>query len=266
MWMKAHVDGMRSMVYFVAYCFDKVRTAEDEKEAQRYQGFIELLTPVIKAYCTDRGFDVCVQAIQVYGGYGYTKEYPVEQLARDCKISSIYEGTNGIQAMDLLGRKLGMKGGEVFMEYLKEIQRTIAQAKKIPDLVPLAQKVEEAVSKLGETALHIGKTAMSPDLKVAFAHALPFLHAMGDVTLAWMHLWRAKAALPWLEKKLGSTEPAKRREAAEKNKDVAFYDGQVRTADFFICSVLPQALGTMEAIKNSCSAAVEIAERSFGGI
>ena len=72
----------------------------------------------MKTYCAQRGFDVCVEAVQVYGGYGYIKEYPVEQLVRDCKITSIYEGTDGIQAMDLLGRKLGMAKGRVFMNFL----------------------------------------------------------------------------------------------------------------------------------------------------
>ncbi|MCP3953667.1 MAG: acyl-CoA dehydrogenase, partial [Desulfobacterales bacterium] len=102
MWSKAHVDGMRSFIYYVATCFDKVECATDETEKERYDGLIELLTPLVKAYCSDKGHDICIQAMQIYGGYGYTKEYPVEQLARDCKIASIYEGTNGIQAMDLL--------------------------------------------------------------------------------------------------------------------------------------------------------------------
>jgi alkylation response protein AidB-like acyl-CoA dehydrogenase len=103
--MKAYVDGMRSFVYYVAYCFDKESTAKTRDTKERYHDFIELLTPIIKAYCSERGQFVCEQAIQVYGGYGYTKEYPVEQLYRDCKITSIYEGTNGIQAMDLLGNQ-----------------------------------------------------------------------------------------------------------------------------------------------------------------
>ena len=115
MWMRAYVTGMRSFIYYVGRCFDVVETSGDEAEKERCKGLIEILTPVVKAFCTDRAFDVCTHAVQTYGGYGYTGEYPVEQYLRDCKITSIYEGTNGIQAMDLLGRKMGMKKGLILI-------------------------------------------------------------------------------------------------------------------------------------------------------
>ncbi|MBW2429008.1 MAG: acyl-CoA dehydrogenase, partial [Deltaproteobacteria bacterium] len=119
--MKAYVEGMRSFVYYVGQCLEREALAAGEEERSFYKGLADLLTPLVKAYCAQRGFDVCVQAVQVYGGYGYIKEYPVEQLLRDCKITSIYEGTDGIQAMDLLGRKLGMEKGQVFINFLGEI-------------------------------------------------------------------------------------------------------------------------------------------------
>ncbi len=100
------------------------------KLRQQCNDLAELLTPVIKAYCSERGFETCIQAIQVYGGYGYIREYPVEQLARDCKITSLYEGTNGIQAMDLLGRKLGLQKGAIFKFFIEQIQKTISLAKE----------------------------------------------------------------------------------------------------------------------------------------
>jgi len=113
LWMKAHVEGMRSFIYFISSLIDRQACTGDEQKKEYNQGLLDLLTPVIKSYCSDRGFEICAEAVQVHGGYGYTRDYPVEQLLRDCKIASIYEGTNGIQAMDLLGRKLGMKGGVV---------------------------------------------------------------------------------------------------------------------------------------------------------
>jgi alkylation response protein AidB-like acyl-CoA dehydrogenase len=128
--MKAYVEGMRSFIYYVGRCLERQELAPSEEEKDYYKGFADLLTPLVKAYCAQRGFDVCVQAVQVYGGYGYIKEYPVEQLVRDCKITSIYEGTDGIQAMDLLGRKLGVAKGQVFLNLLGEIQKTMAQAKE----------------------------------------------------------------------------------------------------------------------------------------
>jgi hypothetical protein len=206
----------------------------------------------VKAYCAQRGFDVCVQAVQVYGGYGYIKEYPVEQLVRDCKITSIYEGTDGIQAMDLLGRKLGMAKGRVFMNFLGEIQKTITLARETEELAEITAKVERAANRLGEVALQIGKSALSPQFKVAFAHAFPFLEVMGDVVMAWMLLWRAVLAKQKLE-------------GGAKKKDVDFYEGQLKTAEFFIQTILPTTMGKMNSIVKGNGSAIEISEAAFGG-
>ena len=250
--MKAYVEGMRSFVYYVGQCLDKEALAADEEEIAFYKGFGDLLTPLVKAYCAQRGFDVCVEAVQVYGGYGYIKEYPVEQLVRDCKITSIYEGTDGIQAMDLLGRKLGMAKGRVFMNFLGEIQKTIALARDTEGLEELSAEVERAINRLGEAALHIGKSAQSPKFKVAFAHAFPFMEVMGDVVMAWMLLWRAALAKQKLDDGV-------------KKKDVDFYEGQLKTAEFFIHTILPATLGKMNSIVKSNGSAVEISEAAFGG-
>jgi alkylation response protein AidB-like acyl-CoA dehydrogenase len=263
--MKAYVDGMRSFVYYVAYCFDKKSTAKSRDEKERYNDFIELLTPVIKAYCSERGQFVCEQAIQVYGGYGYTKEYPVEQLYRDCKITSIYEGTNGIQAMDLLGRKLGMKKGAVFIDFLNEIKAVIVRAREIQRLEDLSSRVEKALNRLSEIAMHISKTAFSKDMKLAFAYGHPFLEVVGDVVMAWMLLWRAAVAVPRLEKLAGNADEETIQSKVAKNKDAAFYDGQLKTAEFFINAMLPATMGKMNAINASHPAAIDIHEKSFGG-
>jgi hypothetical protein len=256
---------MRSLLYYVAGLFDRQTCSADAQGKAYLQGLIDLLTPLVKSYCTDRGFEICVEAMQVHGGYGYTRDYPIEQLLRDCKIASIYEGTNGIQAMDLLGRKLGMQQGAVFMNFLQEIQNTLARANEIPLLAELAGRVDDAVNRLGETALHLGKTAMSPEVKVAFAFAKPFLDAMGDVCMAWMHLWRAVEAVPQLEKRAGSLDPAARRTKAAKNKEAAFYEGVLQSAKYFINAVLPGTMGQMKAIKAGDASTIEIPEAAFGG-
>jgi hypothetical protein len=263
--MKAYVDGMRSFVYYVAYCFDKESTAKTRDEKARYHDFIELLTPIIKAYCSERGQFVCEQAIQVHGGYGYTKEYPVEQLYRDCKITSIYEGTNGIQAMDLLGRKLGMNKGTVFIDFLNEIRAAILSARKIPRLEDPAGQVEKALNRLSETAMHISKTAFSKDQKLAFAYAHPFLEVVGDVVMAWMLLWRAAVAVPKLEKLAGSSDVAAIQSKVAQNREAAFYAGQLKSAEFFISAMLPVTIGKMNAIAAPHPAAIDIHEKSFGG-
>jgi alkylation response protein AidB-like acyl-CoA dehydrogenase len=250
--MKAYVDGMRSFVYYVGQCLDREHLATSEDERALYKGYADLLTPLVKAYCAQRGFDVCVQAVQVYGGYGYIKEYPVEQLVRDCKITSIYEGTDGIQAMDLLGRKLGLAKGQVFVNFLGEIQKIVAMARENSELAGLADEVEAAVNRLGEVAMSIGQNAMSPRFKSAFAFAFPFLEVMGDVIMAWMLLWRAALAQQHLT-------------AGPRKKDVDFYEGQIKTAEFFIHAILPTTLGKMNGIVKCNGAAVEISEAAFGG-
>jgi alkylation response protein AidB-like acyl-CoA dehydrogenase len=252
LWMKAHVEGMRSLVYYICKLFDKIECSDDPEVKKQCNDMAELLTPIIKAYFSERGYDVCIEAIQVYGGYGFTKEYPVEMLARDCKIASLYEGTNGIQAMDLLGRKLGLQGGQVFMQFIADMQKTIDEARATEGLAGLADGTEKAVNRLGEVAAKIGKTARSAEFKTAFAYAHPFLEVTGDVMMAWMLLWRAQIAVTKLAD-------------GAKKKDVAYYEGQVKSAEYFINAILPITLGRMNAIDNGHGAAVEISEASFGG-
>jgi alkylation response protein AidB-like acyl-CoA dehydrogenase len=270
LWMKAHVDGMRSLVYYVSRCLDGEALAEDEAVKKVQNGRIALLTPIVKAYCAQRGFEVCSMAMQVYGGSGYTCDYPVEQLTRDCRIASIFEGTDGIQAMDLLGRKLGMAKGQVFMDVLGEIQATVSAAKDnaeaTADLKDLAEGLEKAAGELAATAQGLGKTAMSAQVKTAFAHAHPFLMAFGDVAMAWMLLWRAATAAPLLEKRLAKVAPEARAAKIAKDKLAAFYDGQRQTARFFIKSVLPETMGRMRSIQAGDAAALEIGEAGFGGL
>ena len=248
--MKAYVDGMRSLLYFVAYCEDRALTTDDEAEKEKWHGLIEVLTPIAKGYVTDRSFDVCSQAMQVYGGYGYIKEYPVEQLLRDCRITMIYEGTNGIQAMDLLGRKLGMKKGKPIMDLFGEIQKTVASAKQRPELAEMAGQVEKARNKLGEVGMHMGRIAMSDKVLTACANAYPFMEVAGDVVMAWMLLWRSDIAAAKL---------------AENGKDAAFYKGQIKALDYFVNSVLPTSQGKMRAILGASDAGATIEEAYFSG-
>ena len=250
--MKSYVEGMRSLLYYAGYLSDQVAVSDDEAEKNRLQGMLDLLIPICKGYVTDKAFEVCSTGVQVYGGYGFIKEYPQEQLLRDCRITLIYEGTNGIQAMDLLGRKLGMNKGKPIMDLMVEIQKTIAQAKAIDKLKDYAARVEKALNRLGEIAMHLGATAMSPKVMSAFAFAHPFMEASGDVVMAWMLLWRGVIAATQLEK-------------GAKKKDQAFYEGQMKSVQYFTQAVLPITMGKMDAIMNTCEAAVEITEDAFGG-
>ncbi|MFC1859517.1 acyl-CoA dehydrogenase [Thermodesulfobacteriota bacterium] len=250
--MKVYVEGLRSLLYYIGYCTDRFELAEDAEEKAKYGGIIDVLIPIAKGYGTDRAFELCSQGIQIFGGYGYIKGYPVEQFLRDCRITMIYEGTNGIQAMDLLGRKLAMDQGKAVMVLFGEIQATIEKAKGITQVKDLAAHVEKAVQKLGKVGMHMGTSLMSPQIMNAFAFAVPFMEVAGDTVLAWMLLWRASLA-------------AERLEEGAKKKDVAFYEGQLKGAEYFINVILPVTNGKMNAILGSNSAVIDISEASFGG-
>lgn len=251
--MKSYVDGMRSFFYYVTTIEMHASDSNSEAERLLYGDLFSLYTPVLKDYLAVKSHDVCIQAIQVLGGYGYTRDYPVEQYARDTKIHSIFEGASGIQAMDLLARKLGRQNGQVFDAFLKEVLKVSDSAGEIGNLAGLGERVETAAHRLAETAAFMGRTAASQRFKVAFAHSLPFLHAMGDTIMAWMLLWRAVVAN---EKLAGNP----------KKKEKIFYLGQIKTAEFFIRTLLPPGLGVMDAIMDSSDAAIEIEDDAFGGL
>lgn len=252
MQMKVYVEALRSLSYYISWCNDTIATITDEDEKKRLQGIIDFLIPIAKAYTTDRSFDVCSLGVQVYGGYGYIKEYPVEQLLRDCRITAIYEGTNGIQAMDLFARKLGQNGGRPIIDLGEEIRRTIAAASEVDRTSELAEKLEAALVRMEEVARHMGMTAMYGNLMTAAAHAQPFLEVCGDVIVGWMLLWRARIAAQALA-------------AGGKERDAAFYEGQIKGAEFFTLHLLPVTYGKMDAILTGSSVAIDIPEEAFGG-
>jgi len=249
--MKSYSEGMRSILFYVGYMEDMLHVSHNEADKVRYQGIIDVLIPVAKGYITDRAFDMCSQGVQVFGGYGFTREYPQEQLLRDCKITQIYEGTNGIQAMDLLGRKLGLNKGRAFTDLLTEVRKTIDTARQIEGLTPLAEMVDATMVKLMETAKTLGTVMGAKKIDAAFVQAHPFLDVTGDTLMAWMLLWRASIAAQALAGK-------------PKKKDIAFYEGQLKSARFFIHSVLPVTCGKMAVIMTGDTAALDISEEAFG--
>ncbi|MEX1315039.1 MAG: acyl-CoA dehydrogenase, partial [Desulfotignum sp.] len=249
--MKTVSEGMRSLLFYVGFLEDMITVSPDENEKNRYQGLIDVLIPVAKGYVTDRAFEICSLGLQVFGGYGYTKEYPQEQLLRDCRITQIYEGTNGIQAMDLLGRKLSLNHGGAFMDLATEVEKTIAQARKDAELASLANIVQITVAHLKETAGKLAGDLGSENILTAFAHAHPFMDVFGDTLMGWMLLWRAVTA----RKKLAGS-PGK--------KDAVFYQGQITGTRFFIRTVLPVAQAKMAVIQSGDTSALDMADAAFG--
>ena len=249
--MKTFSEGMRSLLFYVGFLEDMISISGKDEEKARYQGLIDVLIPVAKGYVTDRAFEMCSLGVQVFGGYGFTREYPQEQLLRDCKITQIYEGTNGIQAMDLLGRKLSLNNGQAFMDLAEEVEKTIAQAKTEAGLASLATTLETTLNHLKQTAGKLAGDLGSKHILTAFAHAHPFLDVFGDTLMGWMLLWRAVTA----SRKLAGNP---------KKKDTAFYQGQVTGARFFISTVLPVAQAKMAVIQSGDTSALDMTEASFG--
>jgi len=259
MWMKSVTEGMRAMNYFTGMCLDMAQVTEGE-EQQKWQGMVELLTPIVKAYGSDMGFRVCETAIQVHGGYGYVSEYRVEQCLRDQKITSIYEGTTGIQAMDLLGRKIPMAKGKVFEALMGYMDEAVEKGKKSELLKPYAQKVANAREELKKVATHMVRMAGGKDFMVAFLNATPLLYVVGDVLTAWQLLWQAVVAEDKLNQLAGSGDKA---ELIKENNEAAYLDGKIKSARFFIGTELEQLKGKIAAIMAGETAALDMAEESF---
>lgn len=244
--MKSYVEGMRSLIYYIAFCFDKIKTEADANQIARYSNLVEILTPVVKAYSSEKGFDVCVEAMQVFGGYGYTREYPVEQMVRDCKIASIYEGSNGIQAMDFLGRKVAGKKGAMLDVLVDEINKTIEAAKTCDGLKKSATSLEASLTLFETTSRRTTKALFSEHVASAFACAHPLLEAAGDVIMAWMLLWRATVAVKKLD-----------------TKEAHFYQGKIKAAQFFTTTILPVTLGKLAGITCEDNPAASMDDRLF---
>jgi hypothetical protein len=175
MTMKAYTEGLRALIYRAAYYADLAKVATDPQEKEFCENMVDLMIPVVKAYSTDIAFRLTEWAIQIHGGYGYCGEYPVEQLCRDVKITSIYEGTNGIQAMDLVGRKLSLKKGALFLGWMKEINGFIEKYKNHGHLGSAVSQLEQAKNTLVNVARQFGKAAAGGDILFPMLHACPFL-------------------------------------------------------------------------------------------
>ncbi len=267
LWMKSHVEGMRALVYLCAYAIDQHHAMEGE-EADKWHGIMELLIPICKAYNTDMGFRVCELAVQIYGGYGYCNDYPVQQFLRDLKIGSIYEGTNGIQSLDLVGRKMAQKKGANFMNFLTEMNKTVAQYKDNEKLKDISEDVQKAVNLLGEMGMFFVQCSKEGKFLVPIVNSYPFLNMMGAICLAWLLFWQAGIAQTKLEGILkdggiDATDKKALRAFLREHKDGAFYQGKVLSARYYIKNVLPEAFAISKAIKNEDLSALEILEESF---
>jgi alkylation response protein AidB-like acyl-CoA dehydrogenase len=229
LWMKATVDGMRSMIYTGAFWSDLALELPEGDEKGHYQSLLDFMTPIIKAYCSDMGFRVCEMAIQCLGGYGYCKEYHVEQYLRDTKIASIYEGTNGIQSMDLMGRKMRIHDGAPFRAYMAELEGFCRENGDHPILGQAIRNLSKVVMRLGEVALEMRAKMDSDPLQWA-SQTYPALICFGEVTMSWRLLDMALVA----------------QRAMDEGKKQDFYLGKVMQASYYAGVTLPLTMARVE--------------------
>jgi alkylation response protein AidB-like acyl-CoA dehydrogenase len=246
LWMKAMVDGMRSMIYTGAFWQDFALELPAGDDQQHYQNLVDFMTPIIKAYCSDMGFRVCETAIQCLGGYGYCKDYPLEQYLRDAKIMSLYEGTNGIQSMDLMGRKMRISGGAPFLAFKSEMEKFIQDYSNHPQLGAKVQELDRTFIQLGSVAGELGRRMQSDPLQWA-SYTYPALICFGEVTMAWRLLDMAAVAL----------------KAMENGKENDFYRGKVFQATYFVDVTLPHTMAALSSCLREGREIIDMPEKAF---
>jgi len=260
MWQKSHVEGMRALLLTTAYYADLSYSLEFETERARYDGLVQLLTPVCKAFCTDRGFESTIMAVQCLGGYGYTSEYDVEQYARDAKIGSIYEGTNAIQSMDFLLRKIPMNGGEALQAYMTIITQDLERFAQVDDMALYVEQVFEAKKRfesvIEKLAQCRGDNGFHPLMQ-----ATKVLEMMGDICVSHLLLKQSAIAQKRLNmgfEKLGAESNEDMVKAIEGNDDLTFFYGKVKVAQFYVTQVLPGIYAKARAIESMDSSAMDV--------
>jgi len=244
---KAITEGLRALTIWGALQVDLVKLAPTEEERQAADDLISLLTPVIKGYGTDRGFDVTVLAQQVFGGHGYIWETGVEQTVRDARIAMIYEGANGVQAMDLVGRKLPANGGRAIQAFFKMIGEDVALGKADPATAAIAEALEKANQQLQAATMWLMQNAMAnPNNAGAAAYA--YMHIMGIVSVGMMWLRMARAAQAQLS--AGTGNPA-------------YLQAKLVTARFFAERIMPDAGALRRKIEGGSEALMALPPEAF---
>ena len=265
LWMKSHLEGQRALIYFMYNQFDIIRGSADEADKKEANALIEILTPICKAGCTDKGLEIASTAMQCYGGYGYCRDYPIVRYMSDAKILAIWEGTNGIQAMDLMMRKILMnKEQKSYKALRKRMDETVAKAKGIVDEKYLGL-FNDALKELDELIEFFkGLMATGKFLNI-FAHATPFLDAMYQVCIAWMHVWMLTIAQPKMQAIVGDAKGADRDAILADNEEAAFYAGKVLSSQFYLGTELPKFGGRVKAITFNEAAAIKATPSVFTG-
>ncbi|MDX1695806.1 MAG: acyl-CoA dehydrogenase C-terminal domain-containing protein [Ketobacteraceae bacterium] len=246
MTQKALAEGCRALAYYIALQLDAQAHGTDE-ERKLAADRVALLTPINKAFLTDRGLEAANLGIQVYGGHGFISEHGMEQIVRDVRIALLYEGTNGIQANDLIGRKLVGSGGKLLRSFIDQIEALCEECQGNQELAPFIGPLAESAAEwwqLAETML--AKAKEDPDY--IFAGAVDFQDYSGYVTLAYFWALMAKTAV----EKLASGEG-----------DAAFYNAKLKTARFYFERLLPRTRSLVVTMQSGAGNVMDIREEEF---
>jgi alkylation response protein AidB-like acyl-CoA dehydrogenase len=260
--MKSKVECMRALHYYCAMQIDLIHVSEGEAKREM-QAVLDFLIPINKAGNTDTSWDVTATAIQVYGGYGFIEEYPVAQYARDSKILSLYEGTNGIQSMDLTMRKLLMDKEQYnYSIFKKRIKEATAAAKGAVD-EKYIKVVDRAVVEMDKVVDSLKQAMAGGKFLHIFANATPLQEALTMLTYAWMALWGLTKAAPKMKELVGDKKGEERDALLKDNMEAAFYNGRVLSSQFYLGSEFPKYFGRIEALLNDEAAVAKTNDTVF---
>ena len=249
---KAYVEAMRAVLLQTSIFVDMSHITEGE-ESERYKSYVEMLTPICKAWCSEWGVQVTHWCLQVHGGYGYTSEYPAEQLMRDAEIACIYEGTNGIQALDFVARKLPMNNGQTIRELLGMAESTFKKLRTDPEMMEPAWMLAAALKQIETISKEITKR---PDaIQIILLNAPPLLDMIGTVLGAHFLMDQAilakqKLAAILEEQGVGTDDKKAYKEFLKDNEEAAFYHNKVQTAIHFAYRALPSVAAKGAAIRS----------------
>ena len=254
--MKSRVEGIRLLGLTLTSHLDRasVLAKSDPDRAAYHRGQVDLLTPIFKSYATDQGFQVAATAIQTYGGAGFLKDHPAEQYCRDAKIFSIYEGTNHIQALDLVGRKLRQQGGKPALDFFGEVARFIETHASHPRLASGIEELRKAHAAAGQVFGKLMEWGKAGAVDLTSLTANRVLELMAELTVGWLLLEGATIAHERLS------------ELSEGQPDYAFYVGKCHAALFYALNTLPGVSSKVEIIARADRSAVEIPEEAFATV
>jgi butyryl-CoA dehydrogenase len=238
---KAYVEGALALCLWAARLVDERRRAEQPLERDEAAHLLELLTPIVKSWPAERCLAANDLAIQVLGGAGYTRDHPVEQLYRDNRLNAIHEGTTGIQALDLLGRKVLRDDGRALDVLLRRMRTTTAAVRGVSVLVEHATQLEQAIGWISDTTGALREAART-EPALALANATPYLEALGTTVVAWIWLEQARVAVHALD--------------GSESVDAAFYEGKLRACRYFFRWELPRTQAVhrlLKSLDDSCA-------------